>query len=68
MPSYKITWVNNKGENLEEFIIYRQRLVLAIRAAALRMRNSPWLQPKETCGFFVDWATLNDKIQEPENI
>ena len=58
---FKIIWIDDNGTKVGEDDISKQNMGLAIRSAALRMRQSFHLCPKETYGFYVTWTDLVDK-------
>ena len=62
---FRITWIDDNGSKVGEDIFSKGNMGAAIRAAALRIRQSYHLCPKETYGFYVSW---NDLVDRAENI
>jgi len=59
---FRIVWLDNDCAEVGEDIMLKDNMGAAIRAAASRIKMSPHLVPKETYGFFVNWA--NEKERE----
>ena len=68
MPHYNLTWLDSDDAHIITEDIFKQSMQHAIRYAARRMVASSHSLPKNCCGFFLSWESLNDKLQEPENI
>jgi hypothetical protein len=64
MPYFKLTWLDNEDAHLITEDIFKENMETAFRYASRRVLQSPHSLPKEACGFFLNWESLNDRLQE----
>ena len=58
---FKVVWLDDECAEVGEDVFNKQNMGAAIRAAALRIRNSYHLCPNSTYGFYVSWWDETDK-------
>jgi len=58
---FRVVWLDDDCAEVGEDIFNKQNMGAAIRAAALRIRQSYHLCPATTYGFYISWLNEADK-------